>query len=98
MPVFRSRSGGRPPSKWPWLCVVLLAAGALRPALAAGVLETALEPEVRAALKTSKTVGVDVVDLSTGASVYSHEASLPRIIASNTKLLTTAAALDALAP
>lgn len=90
---------GRPArSRAPWLGLLLLVIGALRPAAASGALEGVLAPQVRAALKTSKTVGVDVVDLSTGASVYSHEASLPRIIASNTKLLTTAAALDALGP
>lgn len=39
-----------------------------------------------------------VVELGTGEEIYSYNADQPRVIASNTKLLTTAAAFDALGP
>ena len=76
----------------------LLLLGTLPSAAAPSLLENAVGLQVRAALRVSRTVGVDIVDLADGNSVYRHEAELPRIIASNTKLLTTAAALDTLGP
>ncbi len=43
-------------------------------------------------------MGVSVVDLLSGDSAYSFNASTRRILASNTKLITSAAALDRLGP
>jgi len=59
-------------------------------------LPAALDSEVRSARQVSKSVGVHVVDLDSGGTVYSWDADSPKIIASNTKLFTTAAALDTL--
>jgi D-alanyl-D-alanine carboxypeptidase/D-alanyl-D-alanine-endopeptidase (penicillin-binding protein 4) len=46
----------------------------------------------------SSELGVHIVELDTGETVYDFNADQPRVIASNTKLLTTAAALDAFGP
>lgn len=43
-------------------------------------------------------LGVHVVEMGSGETVYSFNADTRRIIASNTKLMTTAAALDRLGP
>src|SRR4029453_11566392 len=59
-------------------------------------LPVALDSQVRSARQVSKSVGVHVVDLDNGGTVYSWDADAPKIIASNTKLFTTAAALDTL--
>ena len=64
----------------------------------ATTLAEALAREVGAATKAARGVGVHVVDLAGGVEIFGHEASLPRILASNTKLLTTAAALAELGP
>ncbi len=61
-------------------------------------LPAALDSQVRSARQVSKSVGVHVVDLDNGGTVYSWDADTPKIIASNTKLFTTAAALDGLGP
>lgn len=45
---------------------------------------------------TTGHLGVHVVDVDTGETVYAHRPDEPRIIASNAKIFTTAAALDAL--
>jgi D-alanyl-D-alanine carboxypeptidase/D-alanyl-D-alanine-endopeptidase (penicillin-binding protein 4) len=58
----------------------------------------ALEPQVAAALRVSSALGVHVIDLESGATVYAYSPDEPRVIASNTKLLTTAATLHALGP
>ncbi|HEX9944155.1 MAG TPA: D-alanyl-D-alanine carboxypeptidase/D-alanyl-D-alanine-endopeptidase [Thermoanaerobaculia bacterium] len=72
----------------------------LQPGLAAGetALERALAPEVARALRDTAAVGVHVVELDTGETVYAYNPDEPRVIASNNKLFTTAAALDALGP
>lgn len=54
--------------------------------------------EVARALRSSSALGINVVDVDTGEVVYGYQADTPRIVASNTKLFTTAAALDALGP
>jgi D-alanyl-D-alanine carboxypeptidase/D-alanyl-D-alanine-endopeptidase (penicillin-binding protein 4) len=61
-------------------------------------LEVALAREVAIARKAARAVGVHVVDLAEQRPVFEHEAGVPRILASNTKLLTTAAALSTFGP
>jgi D-alanyl-D-alanine carboxypeptidase/D-alanyl-D-alanine-endopeptidase (penicillin-binding protein 4) len=69
----------------------LLALGALLPAEAAQAdLNSYLTRHMRLAGSAS---GAYVVNLSTGEKVFAWRASTPRILASNTKLFTTAAAL-----
>jgi D-alanyl-D-alanine carboxypeptidase/D-alanyl-D-alanine-endopeptidase (penicillin-binding protein 4) len=58
----------------------------------------ALQAEVGRAQHASSELGVHIVELDTGETVYDFNADQPRVIASNTKLLTTAAALDAFGP
>lgn len=81
----------------------LVAVGALagsgvtaRPAAAS--LESALASATRRASPVAPQLSVHVVSLPDGGSVFGHEVDRLRVIASNTKLLTTAAALDRLAP
>ncbi len=77
-----------------------LAAPAPLAAATAGseALHGSLERAVRAARPAAPVVGVHVVDLGSGEEVFSHAADELRIVASNTKLVTTAAALDRLGP
>ena len=49
-------------------------------------------------LPASTRIGVSIVDLETGASLYAREAEVPLNPASNVKLVTTAAALSRLGP
>jgi len=65
---------------------------------APATLAEALAREVGAAAKAAKGIGVHVVDLAGSAEVFGHQASQPLILASNTKLMTTAAALAELGP
>lgn len=67
-------------------------------AAAPTTLAEALAREVGAATKVARGVGVHVVDLAGNAEIFGHEAAKPLILASNTKLLTTAAALAELGP
>jgi D-alanyl-D-alanine carboxypeptidase/D-alanyl-D-alanine-endopeptidase (penicillin-binding protein 4) len=53
---------------------------------------------VRAAKGVARELGVNVVRLNDGVTVFSEAADTPRILASNNKLFTTAAALDRLGP
>jgi D-alanyl-D-alanine carboxypeptidase/D-alanyl-D-alanine-endopeptidase (penicillin-binding protein 4) len=76
--------------------VAPVAATAVRPAPA--TLAEALALEVGAAAKVARGVGVHVVDLAGNAEVFGHQSAQPLILASNTKLLTTAAALAELGP
>jgi serine-type D-Ala-D-Ala carboxypeptidase/endopeptidase (penicillin-binding protein 4) len=73
-----------------------LAAAPVRPASA--LLSGALTQQVQAALRTAPGLGVHVVDLQSGASVYGYAPDELRVLASNTKLFTTAAALDSFGP
>lgn len=66
--------------------------------LAPTSLELALQAEVGRAQRAASELGVHVVELDTGETVYDFQADQPRVIASNTKLFTTAAALDAFGP
>jgi D-alanyl-D-alanine carboxypeptidase/D-alanyl-D-alanine-endopeptidase (penicillin-binding protein 4) len=56
----------------------------------------ALNQEVGRALQVTAALGVHIVDLATGETIYAYNADEPRMIASNSKLFTTAAALDTL--
>ncbi len=55
-------------------------------------------PRVQAALRVTAALGVHVVEIDSGDTVYGYDPDEPRVIASNTKLFTTAAILDALGP
>jgi D-alanyl-D-alanine carboxypeptidase/D-alanyl-D-alanine-endopeptidase (penicillin-binding protein 4) len=78
-------------------CVLwLLALAALVPAAQAASLEAALQREVAAARSVTGALGVHVIDIADGREIYAYQADTPRILASNTKLLSTAAALDLL--
>lgn len=61
-------------------------------------LNPAINAAVRQARQSCRVIGVSVVDLAAAAPVYGYDADEPRILASNTKLFTTAAALDRLGP
>jgi D-alanyl-D-alanine carboxypeptidase/D-alanyl-D-alanine-endopeptidase (penicillin-binding protein 4) len=61
-------------------------------------LESALAREVDGVRKAARAVGVHILDLAGERTVYEHDADQLRILASNTKLLTTAAALVELGP
>src|SRR5579872_1606151 len=70
------------------LVSVLPAAGA--------ALDQALAAEVARTVAASGALGVNIVELDTGETVFSSRPDELRVIASNSKLFTTAAALDAL--
>ncbi|MDQ1347987.1 MAG: D-alanyl-D-alanine carboxypeptidase/D-alanyl-D-alanine-endopeptidase [Acidobacteriota bacterium] len=70
--------------------------GATAGAAPALSLQQALAREIEAARKSSRAFGVHIVDLSSHQSAFAVDADQPRILASNTKLLTTAAALGTL--
>jgi D-alanyl-D-alanine carboxypeptidase/D-alanyl-D-alanine-endopeptidase (penicillin-binding protein 4) len=61
-------------------------------------LRTAVNTEVAAARRVAPELGVHIVELASGETVYSFNPDTPRILASNTKVVTTAAALDRLGP
>jgi D-alanyl-D-alanine carboxypeptidase/D-alanyl-D-alanine-endopeptidase (penicillin-binding protein 4) len=61
-------------------------------------LQLALQAEVGQAQRAVAELGVHVVELDTGETVYGFNPDRQRVIASNAKLLTTAAALDAFGP
>lgn len=61
-------------------------------------LDRAINEAVREARRVSSQLGVHVVEIASGEEVYSFEADKERIIASNTKLFTTATALGRLGP
>jgi serine-type D-Ala-D-Ala carboxypeptidase/endopeptidase (penicillin-binding protein 4) len=81
----------------PVLCSLLVF---LLPGLAVAqtALEGAVGAEVARALRDTATMGVHIVEVDTGETVYAYSPDDPRIVASNAKLFTTAAALDALGP
>jgi D-alanyl-D-alanine carboxypeptidase/D-alanyl-D-alanine-endopeptidase (penicillin-binding protein 4) len=56
----------------------------------------ALEREIASARKATRQLGVSIVDLSSRAPAFAYQADSPLMLASNTKLLTTAAALGVL--
>jgi D-alanyl-D-alanine carboxypeptidase/D-alanyl-D-alanine-endopeptidase (penicillin-binding protein 4) len=68
------------------------------PAAGATDLQKAVGLEVGRALRQTAALGVHVLDAVSGETVYTYNGDEPRVTASNTKLFTTAAALDALGP
>jgi D-alanyl-D-alanine carboxypeptidase/D-alanyl-D-alanine-endopeptidase (penicillin-binding protein 4) len=68
------------------------------PAGAQTSLAQALTAEVARTAAASGALGVNIVELDTGETVFSYNPDEPRVIASNSKLFTTAATLDALGP
>jgi len=86
---------------WSLLLLASLAGASLAepaPPRTAPTLEASLAREVESARRTARAVGVHVVDLAEDRVVYGYQEDQPRILASNTKLLTTAAALVDLGP
>jgi D-alanyl-D-alanine carboxypeptidase/D-alanyl-D-alanine-endopeptidase (penicillin-binding protein 4) len=67
------------------------------PAADSGLAER-LSPAVAGARRLAPATGVHILELESGATVYSRDADTQRILASNTKLVTTAAALELLGP
>lgn len=63
-----------------------------------GGLERALAAAAESARRVAPALGVHVLDLASGETVFAREADRPRIVASNTKLVTAAAALSRLGP
>ncbi len=103
--VFRFRR--TPPQPlWLLLCLALqmpaLQTVALQtPALAEApspALKGAINQQVRHTRQIAPELGVHIVEVDSGRDIYSYNADTPRIIASNTKLMSTAAALDRLGP
>lgn len=92
----------------PSACVLILllvaSAGIALPALAevsaranAAMIQV-LGERIGQARRASSDISVHVMDVSTGEEVYGYRADEQQILASNTKLFTTAAALDLLTP
>ena len=76
--------------------VLTAPAAGRRLAAAETALERAVGVEVARALKDTAALGVHIVELDSGETVYGYNPDEPRVIASNSKLFTTAAALDTL--
>ena len=78
----------------------LTGSGALAAAAPAALepLQGALSQRTRAARSRAPRLAVHVVDLATGQEIFAHNPDRPLIVASNTKLVTTAAALEELGP
>jgi D-alanyl-D-alanine carboxypeptidase/D-alanyl-D-alanine-endopeptidase (penicillin-binding protein 4) len=66
------------------------------PAVGATPLQQAVGLEVGREARRTESMGVHIVEVGSGETVYSYNGDDPRTTASNTKLPTTAAALDAL--
>ncbi len=84
----RSRKSSSPPP----------AAAVGVPAVGATPLQQAVGLEVGRALHDTSALGVHIVEVSSGETSYSFNGDDARTTASNTKLFTTAAALDAFGP
>lgn len=72
----------------------------LAPALSSAetAAERAVAAEVLRTAAATRALGVNIVELDTGETIFSHNPDDLRVIASNSKLFTTAVALDALGP
>lgn len=73
--------------------LVLVTALAPRPEAHGATLTTAIKKSLAQKALKGASVGVHIVELTSGKEVYSSNADVPLILASNTKLFTTAAAL-----
>src|SRR6266576_2223912 len=80
------------------VAVAALLAALLTPAAAAASLQSALEHALRVPHVSLAATGAVVLDLDTGATIYSRNATLALLPASNEKLAVTYAALTALGP
>src|SRR5262249_7456797 len=78
--------------------VAALVVTLVAPAAAAASLQTSLERALRVPHVSMAATGAVVLDLDTGQTVYSRNASLSLLPASNEKLAVTYAALTALGP
>lgn len=78
------------------LVPLLISALWLPEALANAAMIRALGPRISEARRSSPDLGVHVVEVATGDEVYGYRADELQVLASNTKLFTTAAALDML--
>jgi D-alanyl-D-alanine carboxypeptidase/D-alanyl-D-alanine-endopeptidase (penicillin-binding protein 4) len=83
-------------------CLVAAALAALVLPAAAGAVPSDLAPQLDRALAvphvSAAASAAFAIDLTTGAAIYTHNASLPLLPASNEKLAVTYAALTALGP
>ena len=83
------------------VCISLVVSTLAAPAAEARSLtglKQAVNQEVRTARDVASELGVHIVEVDTGDDIYSYNADTARVLASNTKLLTSAAALDRLGP
>lgn len=80
------------------LSLALLASPALMPSASASPKDPKLAAKVASVMKDSRTrgTGLRIVDATDGTRIYTHDSTVAKIPASNTKLLTGAAALDIL--
>ncbi len=85
----------------PWVVGLLVAiAFGVAPSVFAQTAQfkSAVNAQVSAARKVAPALGVHIRELSSGDTKYSYNADTRRILASNTKIITSAAALDRLGP
>ncbi|MCZ6726521.1 MAG: D-alanyl-D-alanine carboxypeptidase/D-alanyl-D-alanine-endopeptidase [Acidobacteria bacterium] len=76
---------------------VVVVLGGFLPAAVFG-LYNELTAAAESARRVAPALGIHIVDVETGETVYAFEPDRQRIVASNTKLLTSAAAVDRLTP
>ncbi len=80
------------------MAVCTLAAQAISAQSSLSTIKGAVNQQVRHARQIAPELGVHIVELDSGDDIYSFNADTRRIIASNTKLMSTATALDRLGP
>lgn len=61
-------------------------------------LKSAINAQVASAKGVASAMGVHVVEVRSGREIYGYNSATKRVLASNTKLFTSAAALDVLGP
>lgn len=90
----------RPVRSRRWLAVLALSllCGPVGADSATDAVNRAVNAGVRTAKRSCGALGVHVYDIASGRSVYEYNADRQGIVASNTKLFTSAAALDRLGP
>ena len=90
--------GSRRRVGWLTLVVLSLLISVPESRAASTDLSTSLQVAGNAAKQVTGSLGIHIVEMASGETVYEHAAEKLRVIASNTKLFTTAAALDRLGP